>query len=250
MFGRLLGVSCYLLMVSTFGSLHAQEESPPQDPIDLAEFFPGTGKTTAISLIESFGEELGITVTDGLRELPFEGLSIIKYFEGFEPSAYDDPAGYCTIGYGHLIALKNCAEIDLGEFASSLGQDDAEKLLVKDSSFARGAVMTHVGVDLNDDQFAALSSFVFNVGTGNFQTSTMLKLLNEGEYELAGLEFGRWVKARGEILPGLVTRRACEHSLFLSELDIGANGTFDAASCNQLGLVQATGSLLDIEAGE
>ncbi len=72
-----------------------------------------------------------------------------------------------------------------------------------------------VTVDLDQDQFDALVSFTFNLGAGNLQSSTLLKLLNQGEYTQAADQFLRWNKAGGRVLPGLTRRREAERALFL-----------------------------------
>jgi lysozyme len=72
-----------------------------------------------------------------------------------------------------------------------------------------------VHVPLTQNQFDALVSFVFNLGVGNFRTSTLLKKLNAGDNDGAAQEFGRWIHAGGKALPGLVRRREAERALFL-----------------------------------
>lgn len=77
----------------------------------------------------------------------------------------------------------------------------------------------HVSVPLNDEPKAALCDFVYNVGQANFESSTLLRLLNAGDVPGAANEFGKWNLAAGEVLPGLVKRRDAEKALFL----LGAN---------------------------
>ena len=92
--------------------------------------------------------------------------------------------------------------------------DQAEQLLDDDLSIAERAVARLVQVPLTDNQFAALVSFVFNVGTSNFERSTLLQLLNRGWYEQVPAQLSRWNRASGELLGGLARRRAAEARLW------------------------------------
>jgi hypothetical protein len=71
-----------------------------------------------------------------------------------------------------------------------------------------------VQIDLNQDQFDALVDFCFNTGRGNFLKSSLLRYVNGGEFQSAIVQFGLWVHAAGEVVPGLVRRRAAEAALF------------------------------------
>lgn len=204
------------------------------------------------SQIEDIGEGgRGAANSSDAWPLLTMALDLIKDFEGWSEDAYDDPADYCTIGYGHLIALKKCSQIDLGTFEVAL-QEPAEgtELLERDTQSARLAVQSLVQSELSDEQFGALASFVFNVGKENFRSSTMLKLLNEGEYDLVAKQFARWVKAKGEVLPGLVVRRACEEALFRDALVYGKDGKFIRSACVSMGAAPSADTLIDVEVGE
>ncbi|MBO9588525.1 lysozyme [Devosia sp.] len=200
--------------------------------------------------IEMLEDGFGASSDRPSGELNALTMSLVKHFEGWIPAAYDDPADYCTIGYGHLIALKKCADINLGQFATPLTEAQGEDLLRKDLGWAQVAVEELVRVDLNDDQYGALSSFVFNVGKTNFASSTLLKMLNRGEYDDASLQFARWVRAGGEVMPGLVIRRSCEATLFDGGLALGPSGRFDRSKCVSQGAASDVGELIDIELGE
>lgn len=126
-------------------------------------------------------------------------MLMLKHFEGWSVKAYDDSAGYCTIGYGHLISLRRCAATDLGQFASGISPSRGEELLDADTRAARAAVLRRVKTELKEEQFGALSNFVFNIGEANFSGSTMLSLLNLGRPSDAAGQFGRWVKAKGKV---------------------------------------------------
>jgi lysozyme len=136
-----------------------------------------------------------------------EGLELIKSHEGLRLETYLCPAGFPTIGYGHLIKE--------GESFDVITEKEAEALLLEDIQDAAEAVDRFVEVELNENQRAALISFTFNLGAGAFRRSTLRKKLNEGDFEAAAVEFDRWVFAGGEPLPGLVKRRAEERELFL-----------------------------------
>ena len=138
-----------------------------------------------------------------------EAIDLVKYFEGLYLNAYKCPAGVPTIGYGHTEGVSMGQTITAAE---------AEQFLAADLTDAAASVDTCVKVALNPQQRGALASFVFNLGAGSLQQSTLLKLLNAGDFDGAAGEFGKWVKATVNgvktSLPGLVARRAAEASLF------------------------------------
>lgn len=140
------------------------------------------------------------------------GLNLIKKYEGLKLTAYKCPAGILTIGYGHTKTVKP---------GMTINKEMAELLLREDLIWVESAIKRHVTVQLNQNQFDALSSFIYNVGERAFANSTLLKLLNQGKILEAGEEFMRWTKARQpgglKELPGLVKRRAEEKVLFLSK---------------------------------
>ena len=135
------------------------------------------------------------------------GINLVKRFEGLELKAYRDSVGILTIGYGHTHAVK-AGEIITGE--------QADAFLFEDLQVAELTVNTNVKVKLTQGQFDALVSFVFNLGSGNFVKSTLIKKLNAEDYAGAADEFGKWVNAGGKKLPGLVKRRAAEREVFLT----------------------------------
>jgi len=135
------------------------------------------------------------------------GINLVKRFEGLELKAYRDSVGILTIGYGHTHAVK-AGDIITGE--------QADAFLREDLQVAELTVNTNVKVKLTQGQFDALVSFVFNLGSGNFVKSTLIKKLNAGDYAGAADEFGKWVNAGGKKLSGLVKRRAAEREVFLT----------------------------------
>lgn len=151
-----------------------------------------------------------------------EGLDLVRTFEGFRPDAYYDLGGNkgtLTVGYGFTNAdipdLKSGYRID---------QRRAEQMLPDLLNRKYGqAVLKNVKVPLTDQQYSALTSFVYNVGPGNFQKSTLLKKINAGDFDGASTEFDRWIYAGGKPMEGLVRRRAAEKELFKGNIQgVGA----------------------------
>lgn len=136
--------------------------------------------------------------------------NLVKASEGLRLEAYPDPgtgAAPWNIGYGSTRGVTRGMVIT---------RADAEARLMRDMAEAAAVVDRYVTVDLSQGQYDALCDFVFNLGSGNFRTSTLLKKLNAGDYKGAATEFGRWTKAAGRTLPGLVKRRLEEAKLFES----------------------------------
>lgn len=144
-------------------------------------------------------------------------LKLVATYEGFYARPYNDPAGYSTIGFGHLIALRPVTEVDRRKWGT-LTRSDAYRLLRDDLAGADATVRRLVKVPLTANQLSALTSFVFNVGEGAFADSTLLRLLNSGEPPaIVAKQFGRWIHGGGQVLPGLVRRRAEEAELFVKK---------------------------------
>ena len=135
------------------------------------------------------------------------GIDLIKEFEGVRLNAYRDAVGVVTIGYGHTRTAKPGMQISA---------QTAEDLLRQDIARFEECVSNAVKVDLTQPQFDALVSFAFNVGCGALGRSTLLRLLNRGDYDGAAKQFGRWNMAGGRRLAGLTRRRAAEAALFQS----------------------------------
>lgn len=140
-----------------------------------------------------------------MRHVTEEGLNMIKRFEGFSPTIYTCPAGYPTIGYGHVVLAH-----EREQFAAGLTPAEATELLRKDVRIAERAVLRLVSVSLTDGQFDALVSFTFNLGAGALQRSTLRRKVNRGEHESVLAELMKWVWAAGKRMPGLVRRRKAE----------------------------------------
>jgi lysozyme len=144
-------------------------------------------------------------------------LDLICDFEGFVPNWYPDVVhGWkvATVAYGHTDAAgePKYAATKNKKFTKAEGR----MILERDLAQYAAVVRKSVHVDLTPNQFGALVSFTYNLGPSNFLKSTLLKKLNNGDYEGAAKEFARWNRAGGKILKGLTRRRAAEAALFLS----------------------------------
>ena len=142
------------------------------------------------------------------------GAQFIGRFEGFRANLYNDAAGHCTIGYGHLVHHGACNGSEPAEFRRGISEQEAEALLRRDAQSAADAVHRLVRVPLNQQQFDALVSFVYNLGAGAFQSSTLLKDINAHNFAAVPGQLEQWTHAGGRVLPGLVTRRKAEARLF------------------------------------
>jgi lysozyme len=138
---------------------------------------------------------------------PQAAIDLVKVSESCRLQAYQDTGGIWTIGYGHTHGVKE---------GDTCTQEQADEWLAEDMQEAVDDVLRLVKVNLTQGQFAALVDFVFNLGVGQFQHSTLLKRINDRDFGLAGSEFSRWVYDDGKILGGLVTRREREKALFRS----------------------------------
>ncbi len=148
------------------------------------------------------------------RGLSQQGAAFIAGFEGFVPRLYNDPVGHCTIGCGHLVHRGPINGSEPDEFKHGITRERALELLQQDAGAAAGEISSSVTVRLTQPQLDALISFAFNVGTGAFRDSTLLKLLNGGDYGSVPAQLNRWTRASGQTLPGLVRRRTAEGELF------------------------------------
>jgi lysozyme len=135
------------------------------------------------------------------------GKDFIQGHEGKINSVYIDPVGFATIGFGHLVKA--------GEtFNHTLTDREVYNLFDNDIKQFEKGINNLVTVKLNQNQFDALVSFAFNLGLGALQSSTLLRVLNAGDYKEASKQFLRWDKADGKKLPGLTRRRKEESELF------------------------------------
>jgi len=149
-----------------------------------------------------------------MRKTNKSGIDLIKQWEGLYLTAYHgaaDRPGLLTIGYGHTDAA-GPPKVYAGQ---KITEKEAEAILRNDLSGCEAAVERLVKVELNDNQFAALVSFVFNVGEANFRKSGLLRKLNAGDYGSVPSELMKWTTANGKRVQGLANRRAAEGGLWV-----------------------------------
>lgn len=137
------------------------------------------------------------------------GIALIKRAEGLRLDSYRDAVGIATVGYGHTGP-------DV-RIPMTITPGEAERLLIEDLARFQTGVETCCGsCPTTDNQFSAMVSLAYNIGLGNFATSTVLKRHKLGNYAGAANAFLLWNKAGGKVLPGLTKRRADERELYLS----------------------------------
>lgn len=164
------------------------------------------------------------------------GIDLIKKHESLKLHSYLCPAGKWTIGYGSTTKVKE---------GMTITPEQAEQRLAFDLDGAEAAVNNYVKVPLTQPQFDALVSFVFNVGAGAFQSSTLLAVLNQGDYKGAAAQFKRWEYGGGKVLAGLSKRRKEEAIMFMKPLT--KSSTMKVASVTgAVGAVTAVTSTLAI----
>ena len=141
-----------------------------------------------------------------------EGLALIKHFEGCPTDdegnaiAYQDAVDIWTIGYGHTKGVQE---------GDKWTQEKADFMLWRElEEEYENYIKDYVHVPLNQNQFDALCSWVYNLGPNNLKVSTLLKKLNNGEYDEVPAQIKRWNKAGGKVLEGLVRRREAEALMF------------------------------------
>ncbi|MDR2906982.1 MAG: lysozyme [Bacteroidales bacterium] len=142
------------------------------------------------------------------------GINLIKESESLQLTAYLCPAGVPTIGYGHTGPDVTPADV---KNKKTITEAQAEALLAADLAPREHDVLASVRTAINQNQFDALVDFVFNLGIGNFRSSTLLKKINANPNDLSiADEFMKWVNSNKKPLKGLVIRRAKEVILYLS----------------------------------
>ncbi len=158
---------------------------------------------------DDLNDMLGVA-TDEMHVSP-GGVDLICNFEGLELKAYDDGVGVWTIGFG-TTKYPNGIRVKKGDTCTL---DQARGYMQYDLKVFERAVRESVLVPLNQNQFDALVSLAYNIGTNAFEKSTLVKRLNEGNYQGAANQFDVWVNAGGQRMQGLVKRRTIEKTLFL-----------------------------------
>lgn len=136
-----------------------------------------------------------------------KGIELIKYFEGCKLRAYLDATSIPTIGYGHTLTAR---------MGLVITQEKAD-LLLKDDLFFAETHINKLNLILQQNQFDALVSFIYNVGIGNFNKSSLLRLVKENPNNFfIAFEFIKWTKAGTVVLPGLALRRKTEAKLYFT----------------------------------
>lgn len=179
------------------------------------------------------------------RRINAAGLAHIMQWEGERLTAYQDVAGIWTIGYGHTTA----AGAPSVKFGMRITDAEAEEILKRDLAKFEERVSRLVKVPITDNQFAVLVSFDFN--TGALHKSTLLKKLNNRDYEAVPVELMKWVNAGGKKVPGLVNRRAAEAGLwakgeFVSSNTVEATKAVPVKDVAVIGGTGATGTVATI----
>ena len=145
--------------------------------------------------------------------VPQAAVDLVCQFEGFSATPYRDPVGIWTIGYG---STRDFVGNPVTENTPPVTDAQARELVARDLSAACQSVRELVRVPLTTGEEAALDDFVYNLGAGNLRISTLLRLLNAGDYAAAAAQFPRWDMAGGHALAGLLRRREAEANLFNS----------------------------------
>ena len=142
------------------------------------------------------------------------GVEIIKKFEGFFSRPYLCPANVTTIGFGSTRWFDGDRIV---MDSRTINEEDATRLLQMELHHIEAAIPRLIKVPLTQNQFDALASFTFNLGSGRLQSSTLRSKINRLNYQGAADEFPKWRKAGGRVLRGLVIRRERERRLFLTK---------------------------------
>lgn len=143
-----------------------------------------------------------------MRYIPQIAIDFVQNIEGCKLRPYNDVAGKLTIGIGHLIKP--------GEEFTYITPEEAQNLLKNDMQIAAAAVSRLIRHSLNDNQYAALLSFTYNLGGGTLQRSTLRKKCNRGEDGDVPQEFMKYVYAGGKKVVGLIHRRMAESKLYMA----------------------------------
>jgi len=139
------------------------------------------------------------------------GVVFIEGMEGLRLNAYQDRVGVWTNGYGNTHGVVP---------GSTITAAQAQSDLLSNIAGSEYVINTVVKVPLTQNQFDALVDFVFNLGSGNFQSSTLLRLLNQGNYAQAANEFPKWNHAGGVVVDGLTKRRLGEQAMFNAQVGV------------------------------
>ena len=139
------------------------------------------------------------------------GLNMIKGFEGLKLSPYLDSIGKPTTGYG-TISYPDGTPVTMDD--DPITEAQAEQYLMFQVNQKTSSINNMFAVPVNQNQFDALCSFAYNLGTGALHGSTLLRLVNQGDFANAANEFPKWDRAGGQVVAGLTRRRLAEQQLF------------------------------------
>jgi lysozyme len=139
------------------------------------------------------------------------GIELIQSFESWSSEPYQDPIGIWTIGYGAIWGIDGKR---VTENHRPITKSEGKMLLSRDLALAERAVLRFITRQLNENEYAALVSWTFNLGSGALQRSTLRHVINRGEDDRIRTEWMRWVYAGGRKFRGLIRRREAEVSLF------------------------------------
>ena len=181
-----------------------------QDQVNAGDAIIATNGLTEFAKLIGYTLPTTPAIT-GLRDISDQGFAIIREFEGFRANAYLDTGGVWTIGYG-TIKYPDGTKVKKGDTCT---QGQAELWLKNDCQWVDACLDKHVKVSINQNQFDALASFIYNIGETAFVKSTMLKTLNAANFAGTASQFDRWVYDNGKAIKGLISRRAKEKELFL-----------------------------------
>jgi GH24 family phage-related lysozyme (muramidase) len=171
-----------------------------------------TGGTTTNTGSDTTEESTGLNPASTYSPSP-DAIALIKQYEGLKLTSYQDTGGVWTIGYGTTSI--NGVPVYPGQ---TITEAQAEEYLTSYlQTTAAPTINSKTKAPITQSMYDALCCFTYNVGTGNFSKSTLLKELNSGKYLEAATMFSDWTKDNGTIQPGLVRRRVSEKDLFLKE---------------------------------
>ncbi len=184
--------------------------SRPDAPRGMTVSRGGSGPEPAAKpeLVAAPAVKESLSSAAGPKRTNRNGLLLIKSFEGLRLKAYKDAVNIWTIGYG------TTRDVRPGQVIS---EAQAVEFLQKDLARFEKSINEVIKTPINDNQFSALACFTYNVGSGAFRSSTLLRKLNAGDIRGAANELLRWDKAGGRTLAGLTRRRKAERALFLGE---------------------------------
>ena len=186
----------------------------PNTDDNLANLFSNFRKLAGGSLSQLQVDQINHLVAgfqQKAKTVSNSGMVLICSFEGLRLNAYDDGVGVWTIGFGTTI-YPNGIKVKKGDTCT---EAQAKAYMAHDLKKFESAVNSAVTVPINQNQFDALVSLAYNIGTSAFKNSTLVKKLNAGDIRGAAAQFNVWNKGGGKVMQGLVNRRKSEKALFL-----------------------------------